>query len=397
VGVAGVVPAATLVLNGGSSSWKLAAYRALSPAAVPLQPALAETTIAWPGASASPGSDLRGALADACERLRSAGAPLGELAAVGHRIVHGGETFARSVRIDRGVEDALLALAPLAPTHNALEAAGIDAARSLFPGVPQIAAFDTAFHRTLPPEAFTYAGPYAWRERGIRRFGFHGLSVAYCVERAAQTLSIDRANLRLVVAHLGGGCSVTAVRDGASVDTTMGFTPLDGVMMGTRSGAVDPGILTYLLRERAASGRPATALVRELDDDLNHHSGLLGLSGISSDVRELEARARAGDARAELALETFAHRAACGIASMLPSLDRLDGLVFTGGIGEHAAGVRARICAKLRFARVAVEPATNETATGDVRIDASGPAVLVLQTREEWYVARECARVLARL
>jgi acetate kinase len=334
------------------------------------------------------------AIAAARDAMQASGADFARLRAVGHRIVHGGARFTEPVLIDAAVEAALLALAPLAPSHNALEASGIDAARTLFAGVPQVAAFDTAFHRTLPPHAYTYAGPYAWRERDIRRYGFHGLSVAYCVERTAQLLGREARELDLIVAHLGGGCSVTAVRAGASVDTSMGFTPLDGVMMSARSGAVDPGILTFLARELAADGRSGSQIAQELDDTLNRRSGLLGISGISGDMLEVLEAASAGNERAELALELFAHRCAVTVGGMRTSLAALDALVFTGGIGTHAADIRARICRRLGFLGIRLDLAANEAPGHDGRIETSGPAVFALETREEWYVARACARLL---
>jgi acetate kinase len=410
---------AVVVLNGGSSSWKIALYPDLAPHAAPGQAARCEVALSWPTASdpedarlavtlpGSPSPDPpertlrtgrgRSAIAAACDAMRAAGADLDDLRAAGHRIVHGGARFTDSVVIDDAVERQLLELAPLAPSHNAVEASGIDAVRALFPRLPQVAAFDTAFHRTLPPAAFTYPGPYAWRERGIRRYGFHGLSVAYCIERTAQLLGRERDAFDAIVAHLGGGCSVTAVRAGASVDTSMGFTPLDGTMMGTRSGAVDPGILTYLAREHGARGANASDVAANLDDALNRHSGLLGISGISGDVRAVIAAAEAGDERAELALEMFAHRCAVTIAGMATSLASLDALVFTGGIGTNAAAVRERICGKLAMLGVRLDARKNAAASGrDARIDAGGPTIYALETNEEWYVARECARALVR-
>jgi len=406
---------AVLVLNGGSSSWKVALYDDVAADARPRTEPLASAALEWDVAAdptdarltvSGPSASSRGvqrvrvgrsadAVGVACTALRAAGADLDSLRAVGHRIVHGGNRFSGSVRIDHAVEDGLRALEPLAPSHNALERAGIDATRALFAGVPQVAAFDTAFHRTLPPVARAYPGPYAWLERDVRRYGFHGLSVAYCTERAAQLLGHDAAAANLIVAHLGGGASVTAVRAGASVDTSMGFTPLDGTMMGTRSGAVDPGLLVFLAREAATAGKSAAAVADDLDAILNRQSGLLGISGLSADVRALEAAAAAGHERAAFALELFARRAAVTIAGLMVSLGRFDALVFTGGIGEHAADMRERICAPLRFLGIEVAPAANAAHAGEGRIDAGGSPVLVIETREDWYVARECARVLA--
>ncbi len=410
---------AYLILNGGSTGWKIAVYRDVGADDVPVSPAAADVEFAWQNASDPTDAHLsltlpahpattpierslrvgrgKDAIAAACQAMRDAGIDLDGLRAVGHRIVHGGPRFSHAVLIDDDVERALIALEPLAPAHNARERMGVDAARDLFPGVPQIAVFDTAFHRTLPPAAFTFPGPYAWRERDIRRYGFHGLSVGYCVERAAQMLERRVDACDLIVAHLGGGCSITAVRGGESVDTSMGFTPLDGTMMGTRSGAIDPSVLTFLMRERGTAGESATHVASELDAALNDDSGLLGISGISGDLRIIEREADAGNERAELAREMFAHRAAMTIASMSASLERLDGLVFTGGIGARAGPMRARICAKLGLLGIALDPAANSAPrSDDARIESSGPPLLVIDTHEEWYAARECARVLDR-
>ena len=316
------------------------------------------------------------------------------IGAIGHRLVHGGPHFAGSVRIDDAVVAALQKLEPFAPSHNPIELAGIAEARSALPDVPQVAAFDTAFHRTLAPAAATYAGPYNWLGMDIRRYGFHGISVAYCAERAKRLLE-RRNKPRIVVAHLGGGCSVTAVRDGESVDTTMGFTPLDGVPMGTRSGGIDPGITTYLLR-RMPEQTTAAQGARELDETLNGRSGLFGLSGLSSDVRELEAAAGNGHERARLALDVFEHRLAAAIAAFLPALGRLDALVFTGGIGEHAAALRARVCARLAICGVVLDATLNAARSSDADVAAasSDVRVLVVTAGEEWYIARDCVRVL---
>jgi acetate kinase len=408
---------AFLILNGGSTGWKIAVYTNVGADDPPVTPPEIEVELAWRDAADSLDARLtvklpvhpaampieralrvgngREAIAAACDAIREAGVDLGGLTAVGHRIVHGGPHFSHAVRIDDEVERALVALEPLAPAHNARERMGVDAARDLFPGVPQVAVFDTAFHRTLPPAAFTFPGPYAWREHDIRRYGFHGLSVGYCVERAAQLLDRRVDACDLIVAHLGGGCSVTAVRGGKSVDTSMGFTPLDGTMMGTRSGAIDPSVLTFLMRERGSAGASATDVASELDATLNEGSGLLGVSGISSDLRIVEQAADAGNERADLAREMFAHRAAMTIAAMSASLERIDALVFTGGIGERAAAMRARICVKLRLLGIVLDLAANaKSRSEDAWIESSGPRVLVIDTHEEWYAARECARVL---
>jgi acetate kinase len=246
--------------------------------------------------------------------------------AVGHRVVHGGERFTAPALVDEDVEREIERLAALAPLQNRRTLDGIRAVHAALPGTPQVAVFDTAFHRTIPPAAATYAVPARWREQfGIRRFGFHGINVQWVASRVAAP--------RLVVCHLGGGCSVTAVRDGRSVDTTMGFTPLEGVPMATRSGSVDPGALTYLLREGLLSAD-------ELERDLEHASGLAGLSGGGSgDVREAS----------PLALDVFVHRVSAAVAAMTAACGGIDALAFTGGIGENAHDVRERIVDRVRF------------------------------------------------
>ena len=344
--------------------------------------------------SASPHDAAVPAILDALPQL---GIERSAIRIVGHRIVHGGARFHASVRIDAATVAALRALAPFAPSHNPIELAGITAASEGLPDAVQVAAFDTTFHRTLPPDAYAYAGPYAWLGEDIRRYGFHGINVGYCVERAARLLDSEPARLRLVVAHLGGGCSVTAVRNARSADTTMGFTPLDGIAMATRSGSVDPGILFYLLRRESERGTSLSEATDALDRMLNHGSGLAGLSGISGDVRPLLSAEAQGDERARLALGVFVHRLAAAIASMLPALERLDALVFTGGIGEHAAELRARTCAKLATLGIALDANRNAAAVPDVDIAVADARarVFAIAAREEWTIARECARVVA--
>jgi acetate kinase len=298
-----------------------------------------------------------------------------DLAAVAHRVVHGGDRFREPVLIDDEIEAALRGLVELAPIHNTAAVEAIDAARRLFPGLPHVAVFDTAFHATIPAEAATYALPERFRAAGIRRYGFHGLSVQWAAERVPAA--------RLVVCHLGGGCSVTAVRDGRSVDTSMGFTPLEGVPMATRSGSVDPGALLHLLRHGVA--------VDELERALEHESGLRGLSGLDS-VRELEAR---GSPEDRLALDVFTYRIACTVAAMATALQGIDALVFTAGVGEHSAGVRARVCARLRFLGVELDAQANRDATPDVDVQAPGAdvRVAVIRARED-VVAARAARAL---
>jgi Acetate kinase len=298
---------------------------------------------------------------------------------VAHRIVHGGR-FIEPVLIEPSIEDELRALGELAPlhTHRALEVAA--EARRLFPDIPHVAVFDTAFHATLPDEASTFAVPLRWREEwGIRRYGFHGLSVQWSSEQVRVP--------RLVVCHLGGGCSVTAVRDGRSVDTTMGFSPLDGVPMSTRSGTIDPEIIFHLLRNKRVE-------LEELDRLLEEESGLLGVSGISGHVEELEVST---EPSARLALRIFGHRVAAAISAMATAIGGLDALVFTAGVGEHSAFVRADVCKRLGFLGVEVDAARNEAGVLGAEIGSEGSAVrvLVVEAREDVIAARQARDLLA--
>jgi acetate kinase len=308
--------------------------------------------------------------------------------AVAHRVVHGGPRFREPVVIDDEVLDAIAGLRSLAPLHNAPALRGIEAARAALPDVPHVAVFDTAFHGTIPDEASTYALPARWRDDwGIRRYGFHGLSVQWSAERAAALLGGDR---RLVVAHLGGGCSVTAVRGGRSVDTTMGFSPLEGVPMTTRSGSLDPGAVLYVLRERGVS-------LDDVDLALNEESGVKGLAGLDS-MRSVEEAAAMGDVAAELALSVFGHRVAGAVGAMAVAAEGLDALVFTAGIGENSAAVRADVCSRLSSLGVSLDVAAN-AAPGDDRdisVADSAARVLVIHAREELVAARAADRTLTK-
>jgi len=282
-------------------------------------------------------------------------------------------------------------LSHLAPLHNPANLAGIEAVRAVLPDLPQVAVFDTAFHQTMPPHAFRYAVPEEWYTRyGVRRYGFHGISHLFVSEQAARALGRPLSELRLVTAHLGNGCSATAVRDGISVDTTMGLTPLDGLVMGTRSGDVDPGLLGYL------AGRTGMS-VDELTLALNVDSGLKGLSGVGSDMRTVAAAAADGNERARLALEVFVHRLSKAIAGLVVGLQRLDALVFTGGIGENSAVVRSLVLSRLGFLGLAEDARANADHgrhTGG-RISVPGPVLaLVIPTDEELLIARDTARVI---
>jgi acetate kinase len=307
--------------------------------------------------------------------------------AVGHRVVHGGRHLVEPTLIDDGVRASIGQLESIAPLHNAPALAGIDAAARALPDVPHVAVFDTAFHATIPAEAATYALPRVWREDWeIRRYGFHGLSVQWCAERTPELLG--RLPSKLVVCHLGGGCSITAVQDGRSVDTTMGFSPLEGVPMTTRSGSVDPGALLYVQREHGMS-------VDDLDRTLNEESGLKGLSESSGDVRDLEAAAPE-DERTRLALAVYTHRIAGAVAAMAASAGGLDVLVFTAGVGEHAAGVRAAVCGRLAFLGVDVDADLNERSMPDADVSSSDSVVrvLIIAAREELVIARATRELL---
>ena len=314
------------------------------------------------------------------------------VAGAGHRVVHGGERFTASVLVDDEVIAAIRSFSDLAPLHNPANLAGIEAVRAVRPDLPQVAVFDTAFHQTMPPAAYRYAVPEPWYATyGVRRYGFHGTSHRFVAGRAAALLGRPLAELRLVTAHLGNGCSAAAVRGGVSVDTTMGLTPLEGLVMGTRSGDVDPGVFGYL------AGR-AGLTVDQVTDALTTASGLAGLSGADGDMRAVEAAAAGGDERARLALDVFVHRLAKAVAGMAVSLGRLDALVFTGGVGENSAVVRGLVLARLGFLGLAEDAGANARhglATRG-RISPDGPVLaLVVPTDEELMIARDTARLVA--
>lgn len=361
-----VEPMAILVLNAGSSSLKASLIEEPGDA----------TLAATRSELADAQVDLPSAVADAISQLRSAG----PITAVGHRVVHGGTSFVRPTRIDAQVLARIRELDALAPLHNAPAADVIQAARASLPDVPHTACFDTAFHAGLPEAWRRYPLPEEW---GARRFGFHGLSVAWAAERAALLLDRPVADLGLVVAHLGSGSSATAVQGGASANTSMGMTPLEGLMMGTRAGSVDPGILLQALR----AGRSA----QDIGDALEHRSGLAAISGGHTDVRQLEVAAGKGDACAALALEMYAVRAAAGVAAMASSLPRLDALVFTGGIGERSHGMRRAICQRLAVLGIGT-PADPDSEADAVLASGEGPAVLRITAREDIVIARQVSR-----
>ncbi|MEG4486378.1 acetate kinase [Microcoleus sp. D2_18a_B4] len=310
---------------------------------------------------------------------------LKEIDIVGHRVVHGGQDYQQSTLISPDVKKAIARLSVFAPVHNPVNLEGIEAIEKLLPNVPQVAVFDTAFHAQLPPAAFVYPGPYEWLENGIRRYGFHGISHQYCARRAADILGRDVADLRLVSCHLGNGCSLAAIRGGWSVDTTMGFTPLEGLMMGSRSGSIDPGIIIHLLKQ-------SDFTAEKLDGILNRNSGLKGISGVSSDLRQIGDAIAQGNQRAQLALDIYIHRLRAGIGAMLASLGGLDALIFTAGVGENSALVRAAACEAFGFIGLKLDEEKNQHSSIDQDIAAVDSAVkiLVIHTQEDWEIAREC-------
>ena len=369
-----------LVVNAGSATLKGTVLDLPEPTP------LVDHTIDW--ASPSPG-DVVTSIDDLSGVIVAAGIDPASLEAVGHRVVHGGERFIVPTLLDEEALSALDSVADLAPLHDPVAIATIRAAREQLPAIPHVAAFDTAFHATLPDAARHYPVPDAWvKGHGIRRFGFHGLSVEWSVARAASMLGSAVADLRLVVAHLGGGSSVTAVDGGRSVHTSMGMTPLEGLMMATRAGSIDPGIIFRLARDGLA--------IDAIERALEHSSGLLAVGG-TADMRSLLARATADDARAFLAIQMFVAHAAAGIGAAATALPTLDALVFTGGIGEHAAAVRSGICARLGVMGI---PSVGEEDLAEEAILGHGPsgtAVLTIHAREDLVVAAAALRLAGTL
>ncbi len=309
-----------------------------------------------------------------------------EITVVGHRVVNGGKDFRQPTVIAPEVKAAIGRMSAFAPLHNRAELEGMEIVEKRLGNVRQVAVFDTGFHSHLPEPAFVYPGPYEWLAQGIRRYGFHGINHEYCAGRAAQLLGKDLRSLKLVTCHLGNGCSLAAIQEGHSVDTTMGLTPLEGLMMGTRSGSIDPGILTYLLRQEHYTGE-------QFDELLNKKSGLLGISGTSGDMREIVASMTAGDARAKLAFDIFVHRLRSGIGAMIAVLGGIDALIFSAGIGENSSEVRTAACADCGYLKLALDPARNSEALGHDHDIASGESrvrVLVIQAQEDWAIARDC-------
>jgi acetate kinase len=393
-----------LVINAGSSSVKFALFRfdTLAPAArglldlagghgravLTVEPSDGEVVIRRLNVS-----DYHAAVVAALRSLDDIGASTEQhpVRVVGHRLIHGGETIRHPVRIDAHVKQIIRQYTHLAPLHIPAGLEAIAATEEAFPGLPQVGLFDTAFFAHIPPAAYLYPVPYEWYEQwGIRRYGFHGTSHAYCTEQAAKMLGRPAEELRLVICHLGQGSSATAVDAGVAVTNTMGFTPLEGFMMGTRSGTVDPGILLYVMREKGMS-------VEQLDEILHKRSGLLGISGLSADFRELEDAAAGGHSRARLALQVCAYRVKTMIGALVAVLGGLDALVFTGGIGENSHWLRGEVCAGLGYLGITLDPWRNTHCRPDTDLATpdSSARVLAIHTREDYMIAREAKRLAA--
>jgi len=371
-----------LALNAGSSSLKAALYEleALPPLAEPPAP------VQRAEVDAERGEPAGGTVRRVLEQVG------GAVDVVGHRVVHGGEHFREPTRVTDDVRSQIEALSASAPLHNAAALEGVEAAEAaLGPGVPQVAVFDTAFHASLAPAAYAYAGPYEWLDAGLRRFGFHGINHEYVAHRAARLLDRELEDLRLITCHLGSGCSLAAVRGGVSVDTTMGFTPLEGLPMATRSGSVDPGLLLHLLRSPDCTAEALSEL-------LNRRSGLAGLAGGTGDLREVLAGRERGEPRAELAFDVFVHRLRRALGEMLASLGGVDAVVFTGGIGEAAPAVRSAALEPFDFLGLVVDPDRNAASPEDADIAhaRSRVSVPVIAAREDWAIARSAADIAAR-
>jgi acetate kinase len=388
-----------LVLNCGSSSAKFAVIdpgdgrELVSGLAQRLGTAAASLNWKVDGEKRSrpiPDADHDRALRAAVELLASLGLAEG-LGGIGHRVVHGGKEFSGSMPIDAKVVARIQACIPLGPLHNPPNLIGIHIAQELFPTLPQVAVFDTAFHQSMPARAYLYPLPYEWFEQHqVRRYGFHGTSHRFVAQQVVRQLGLPRDDHAIVTAHLGNGCSCAAIRDGRSVDTTMGLTPLEGVVMGTRSGSIDPAVIGYMAR---ALGEPAEKVI----DALNKQSGLLGLSGLSNDMRTLEEAAQAGHARARLAIEIFCYVLAKAIAGLVVPLGGLDALVFTGGIGENSPTIRAAVIAHLGFLGLSIDPTANaahgRASNGRITFQRR-PQAVVVPTNEERMIAMDTADVV---
>lgn len=408
-------PMKVLVLNSGSSSQKSCLYQIGDTLPEDPPPCLWEGKVEWVDDEAhysvknSGGVSIKDRMpvasrGDAIQHLihtlwsgkARAISNLSEIDVVGHRVVHGGPHHFEPAIVTAEVKSAIADVSAFAPLHNRAELEGMQIVEKLLGAVPQVAVFDTGFHRNMPLSASTYPGPYEWYEQGIHRYGFHGINHQYCAERAAHLLGRKLSTLKLVSCHLGNGCSLAAVRDGKSIDTTMGFTPLEGLMMGTRSGTVDPGILTYLMRHKKMSGQ-------QIDELLNKQSGLLGISGFSGDMREIQAAMNDDEnterkKRAQLAFDIYVHRLQSGVGAMAGVLGGIDALIFTAGVGENSPEVRSAVCANLAFLGVKLDLKKNAPSPmgddHDIAVSGAAARVLLIHAQEDWMIARECSRIL---
>jgi acetate kinase len=316
-----------------------------------------------------------------------------EIAAVGHRVVHGGEKFADSVLITPAVMNALEECIEMAPLHNPPNIMGINACAEIMPGIPQVAVFDTAFHQTMPKYAFLYALPYeAYEKYGIRRYGFHGTSHKYVSQQAAELMGEHMTNLRIITCHLGNGASIAAIKHGKCIDTSMGFTPLEGLVMGTRSGGIDPAIIPFLMKKENMS-------TDQVDSYLNKKSGVLGVSGVSSDFRDIEEAANAGSERSELALEMFAYRVRKFIGSYVAAMGGVDAIVFTAGLGENSISMRDKISNGLEYLGTRIDPDKNNVRgkAQEISVDGAKVKIFVIPTNEELVIARDTKAICSNL
>jgi acetate kinase len=398
-----------LVLNAGSSSHKSCLYDLGSEIPQQAPERIWQASIDWTAATEEgilsvktsqaaiekrlESEDRKGGIATMLKTLvegeTKAIDRFSEIDVVGHRVVHGGVEYSQSTFITPEVKDAIARLIPLAPEHNPAHLEGIEAIERVLGDIPQLAVFDTAFHSHIPLEAAIYPIPYEWFEQGIRRYGFHGISHQYCASRAAQLLAQPLESLKLITCHLGNGCSLAAIKDGISIDTTMGFTPLEGLMMGSRSGSIDPAILIYLMRDYNFDAE-------RLNEMLNKASGLKGVSGVSSDLRAVRDAIAQGNDRAQMAFKIYIHRLRACIGSMLASLRGLDALIFTAGVGENAADVREKACAAFEFIGLKLDKEKNASGSTDANIATpdSTVKVFVIHTEEDWAIAQECWKLL---
>jgi acetate kinase len=389
-----------LVLNCGSSSAKFAVINATTGkeliSGIAQRLGSAHASLDWKIDGQKTSKDLHRADHDIALRavveLLKEHKLVDELKGVGHRVVHGGAKFSGSRALTEEVIEKIKECIPLGPLHNPPNLLGIQISQELFPKLPQVGVFDTAFHQTMPKAAYLYAVPYEWYEQHeIRRYGFHGTSHRYVSEQAIKQLGLDPNDCGVITAHLGNGCSCAGVRNGKSVDTTMGLTPLEGVVMGTRSGSIDPAIIAHMAKALNKSAE-------EITDTLNKRSGLLGVSGLSNDMRTLHEAAVAGNERAALAIDMFCYRVAKAIAALAVSTGRVDAIVFTGGIGENATFVRAKVVEALKFMGLTIDPAANlkhgKETNGRITVE-SKPQAVVVPTNEELMIALDTAEIIA--